>query len=153
MTTDRAALTALHLLLTWATMTGAAPAVGIAVFLAGWGGGAGAALATAAVGVPLTVGVLVLAGTPARSLVPLCGTARGRFGWAVAVLLLGTLGVPAGAGAYLAGVDLGSADVRVALTGVPYAVAAALFVADRWVRLAAVAVVATGVVYGGVIGR
>ncbi|MEU6486612.1 hypothetical protein [Streptomyces sp. NPDC046887] len=149
MTRDRAWLTALHLLLVWAAMTCAAPALGFSVMMAGWDGGSRAALVAAAVGVPLTVGLLVAAGTPAPGVVPLCATVHGRFGWAVAVFVLGTLGVLAGLAAYLAHVDLGSAGTRFALAGVPYAVAAALFVPDRWVRLGAVAVMAAAVLYAG----
>jgi hypothetical protein len=75
-----------------------------------------------------------------------------RLGWAALVFALGTLGVLAGLAAYSGDVDLGSAGTRVALTGVPYAVAAAFFVPSRWVRLGAVAALAAGVVYGGFTG-
>lgn len=103
-------------------------------------------------GVPLTVGLLALAGAPARTVVPLCGSAWQRLGWAVSVFVLGTLGVLAGLAAYGGGVDLGSASTRIVLTGAPYAVAAAFFVPNRWVRLGAVTVLAAGVVYGGFVG-
>ncbi|GGR70701.1 MULTISPECIES: hypothetical protein [Streptomyces] len=66
--------------------------------------------------------------------------------------VLGTLGVLAGPAAYDEGVSLGSADIRVALTGVPYAVAAAFFVPNRWVRLGATAALAAAVAYGAFIG-
>ncbi|MFF3662829.1 hypothetical protein [Streptomyces olivochromogenes] len=72
-----------------------------------------------------------------------------RLGWAVLVFVLGTLGVLA---AYSGGVGLGSAGIRIALTGVPYAVAAALFVPGRWLRLGAMAAPAAGAVYGGFVG-
>ncbi|MGW0765371.1 hypothetical protein [Streptomyces sp. NPDC002676] len=76
----------------------------------------------------------------------------GRGTGAALVFVLGTLGVLAGLAAYGGDVDLGSSSTRVALTGVPYAVAAAFFVPSRWVRLGAVAALAAGVVYGGFIG-
>ncbi|MGW2637943.1 hypothetical protein [Streptomyces sp. NPDC001348] len=87
-----------------------------------------------------------------RTVVPQCGSAAQRLGWAVLVFILGTLGDLAGVAAYGAGVDLGSAGTRIALTGLPYAVAAALFVPSRWVRLGALAVLAAAVAYGGFIG-
>ncbi|MFE7274765.1 hypothetical protein [Streptomyces sp. NPDC057623] len=152
MTSDRRGLAAVHLLLVWAMMTAAVPVLGFGVVMASWGGGTGAAVPTLAVGVPLSVGLLSMAGVPARSLVPLCGSVSGRLGWAVMVFVIGTLGVVAGLFAYGGDVDLGSAGTRVALTGVPYAVAAAFFVPSRWVRLGAVAVLAAGVVYGGFVG-
>jgi hypothetical protein len=75
-----------------------------------------------------------------------------RSGWAILVFVLGTLGVLAGLAAYGGDVDLGSAGTRIALTGVPYAVAAAFFVPGRWVRSGALVVLAAGVVYGGLVG-
>ncbi|MDO0935126.1 hypothetical protein QQY66_26930 [Streptomyces sp. DG2A-72] len=152
MTRDRGALTALHLLLVWATMTAAVPVLGFGLVVTGWSGGAGVAVLVFLLAVPLTVGLLATAGTPARTVVPLCDSAPGRLGWAALVFVLGTLGVLAGVAAYGGDVDLGSAGTRVALTGVPYAVAAAFFVPDRWVRLGAVAALAAGVVYGGFVG-
>ncbi|MEG8274990.1 hypothetical protein [Streptomyces sp. AHA2] len=130
----------------------AVPALGFALLAALWGGGSGAVAVVLAVGAPAAVGLLAVVGVPARSVVPLCGTARGRLGWAAAVFLLGTSGVAAGLLAYRAGVDLGGAGSRVALTGVPYAVAAALFVPGRWVRRGAVTALAAGVAYGGFAG-
>ncbi|MEU4153263.1 hypothetical protein [Streptomyces sp. NPDC026659] len=152
MMSDRRALTALHLFLVWALMAAAVPMLGLVLLASGWGGGAGAMGLVLALGVPVTVGVLVAAAGPARTVVPQCGSTRQRLGWAVSVFALGTLGVLAGLVAYDAGVDLGSADARIALVGVPYAVAAAFFVPSRWVRLGAVAVLVTSVAYGGFIG-
>ncbi|MFG3103608.1 hypothetical protein ACGFZL_24235 [Streptomyces sp. NPDC048182] len=100
------------------------------------GGGAGVQLPVLAVGVPLAVGMLMLAGTVARAVVPWCGTTARRLGWAVLVFTLGTIGVALGPAVYSRGVGLGSAEVRIALTGAAYAVAAALFVPSRWVRSA-----------------
>ncbi|MFE8949451.1 hypothetical protein [Streptomyces sp. NPDC007856] len=152
MTSGRRALTALHLFLVWATMAAALPALGFELVVTAWSGGAGAAVPVLGLGVPLMVGLLALAGIPAKTVVPLCGSVRRRLGWAALVFVLGTLGVLAGLAAYDGNVYLGSAGTRVALTGVPYAVAAALFVPSRWVRLGAVAVLAAGVGYGGFIG-
>jgi hypothetical protein len=100
----------------------------------------------------LAVGLLAAAATPARTVVPLCRAVPQRLGWAVLVFALGTLGVGAGLVAYGEGVDLGSAGARLTLTGVPYAVAAAFFVPNRWVRLGAVAMLAAAVAYGGFLG-
>ncbi|MER7468491.1 hypothetical protein [Streptomyces sp. NPDC097981] len=147
MTRDTRALTALHLLLVWAAMTAAVPALGAGLFVSAWAGGTAGIVPVFVIGVPLTVGLLAITGTPARTVVPLCTTAARRLGWAVLVFALGTLGTLAGLGAYTAGVDLGSAGARIALTGAPYAVAAALFVPDRWVRLGAVAALASAVAY------
>ncbi|WP_331765202.1 hypothetical protein OG747_51470 (plasmid) [Streptomyces sp. NBC_01384] len=152
MTSDRRALTALHLFLVWATMAAAMPTLGFGLLVTAWGGGAGAAAPVFALGVPLTVGLLATAGIPARTVVRLCGSVPQRLGWAVLVFVLGTLGVLAGLAAYGGDVDLGSAGTRIALTGVPYAVAAAFFVPSRWVRLGAVATLAAGVAYGGFVG-
>lgn len=148
----RGQLTALHLLLVWATMTAAVPVLGFGLLVTGWGGGTEAAVLAFVLGAPLTVGLLALAGISARTVVPLCGSVAGRLGWAVLVFFLGTVGVAAGLAAYGADVDLGSAGTRVALTGVPYAVAAAFFVPSRWVRLGAGAALATCVMYGGFLG-
>lgn len=152
MTSGRHALTALHLFLVWATMAAVVPALGFGLLVMGWGGGAGAAATFFVLGVPLTVALLATAGIPVRAVVPLCGSVRQRLGWAVLVFVLGTLGVLAGVAAYGGEVDLGSTGTRIALTGVPYAVAAAFFVPSRWVRLGAVAALAAGVVYGGFVG-
>ncbi|MDG5803738.1 hypothetical protein P9869_13860 [Streptomyces ossamyceticus] len=152
MTSGRGTLTVLHLLLVWATMAAAVPTLGVGLVMVGWGGGMGAAATALVFGVPLTVLLLATAGLPARTVVPMCDSARGRLGWAVLVFVLGTLGVLAGVAAYGAEVDLGSAGTRIALTGVPYAVAAAFLVTDRWVRLGATAVLVLGVVYGGFVG-
>lgn len=152
MTSGRGALTVVHLLLVWATMAVVVPMLGFGVVMTSWGGGPGAVAAVFALGMPLAVGLLAVAGVPARSVVPLCSSAARRFGWAVLVFVLGTLGVLAGVAAYGGDVDLGSAGTRVALTGAPYAVAAAFFVPSRWVRLGAVAALAVGVVYGGFVG-
>ncbi|MFC5674322.1 hypothetical protein [Streptomyces incanus] len=153
MTSGRGALTALHLFLVWATMTAAVPPLGFGLLVTAWGGGTGAAAPILALGVPLTVGLLATAGIPAQTVVPLCGSVPQRLGWAVLVFVLGTLGVLAGLAAYAGGVDLGSASTRIALTGAPYAVAAAFFVPGRWVRLGAVGALAAGVAYGGFVGR
>ncbi|MEV6795030.1 hypothetical protein AB0M87_24260 [Streptomyces sp. NPDC051320] len=152
MTSGRGALTALHLFLVWAVMTAVVPALGFGLLAAAWGGGAGALLLVLALGVPLTVALLTAAGQPAKTLVPLCGSPRRRWGWAVLVFVPGTIGVLAGLAAYGGDVDLGSAGARITLTGVPYAVAAAFFVPSRWVRSGALAVLAAGVAYGGYIG-
>ncbi|MFJ8467376.1 hypothetical protein [Streptomyces swartbergensis] len=152
MTSGRRALTALHLLLVWALMAAAVPMLGFGLVMAAWGGGEAATVPVVLLGVPLTVGLLATAGTPARTVVPLCGSVPRRLGWAASVFVLGTLGVLAGLAAYRGGVDLGSARTRIALTGAPYAVAAAFFVPNRWVRLGAVTVLAAAVVYGGFVG-
>ncbi|MFF7394679.1 hypothetical protein ACFZAE_40485 [Streptomyces scabiei] len=152
MTCGRGALTAFHLLLVWATMTAAVPILGFGLVMSGWGGGTGAAAWFFVLGVPLTVVLLATAGLPAGSVVPLCASTSRRYGWATLVFVLGTLGVLAGLVAYGSEVDLGSAGTRVALTGVPYAVAAAFFVPSRWVRLGGMAVLGAGVVYGGFVG-
>ncbi|MER7177457.1 hypothetical protein [Streptomyces mesophilus] len=133
-------------------MAAAVPALGLGVALSAWGGGAGEALLALAVGVPLTVVLLAVMGTPVRSVVPLCASASGRIAWAVLVFLLGTAGAITGVAAYGSDVDLGGAGMRFALTGLPYAVAAAFFVPSRWVRSGAVAAMAAGVVYGGFLG-
>jgi hypothetical protein len=133
-------------------MAAAVPVLGFGLLMAGWGGGAGATASAFALGVPLTVILLASAGLPARTVVPLCDSTPRRFGWAIQVFVLGTLGVLAGLAAYSEGVDLGSAGMRIALTGTPYAVAAAFFVPSRWVRLGAIAVLAACVVYGGLVG-
>ncbi|KUN09325.1 hypothetical protein AQI95_05770 [Streptomyces yokosukanensis] len=152
MKSGRGALTALHLFLVWATTAAVVPALGYGLVLTAWGGGTGAAVPVLALGVPLLVGLLAIAGIPARTVVPLCGSAPRRLGWAVLIFLLGTLGVLAGLAAYGGDVDLGSAGTRIALTGAPYAVAAALFVPSRWVRLGALAALAAAVAYGGFVG-
>ncbi|KUN18541.1 hypothetical protein AQJ11_34450 [Streptomyces corchorusii] len=161
MKSGRGALTALHLFLVWAAMATAVPAFGFELVMAAWGGAAdatdpvfavGSTTPVFAVGVPLMVGLLATAGIPVRTVVPLCGSMPKRLGWAVLVFALGTLGVLAGVAAYAEKVDLGSASTRIALTGVPYAVAAAFFVPSRWVRLGALAVLAGGVAYGGFVG-
>ncbi|WP_018546536.1 hypothetical protein [Streptomyces sp. LaPpAH-108] len=152
MTSDGRALTALHLFLVWALTAAAVPVLGFVLFASAWKGGAGAMGPVLALGVPLTVVALTVAALPARTVVPLCESPWRRLGWAVAVFGLGTLGVVAGLVAYGADVDLGSAGTRIALVGVPYAVAAAFFVPSRWVRLGAVAVLAAGVAYGSLIG-
>ncbi|GAP51713.1 uncharacterized protein SAZU_6586 [Streptomyces azureus] len=152
MTSGRRALTALHLLLVWATMAAAVPVLGFGLVMAAWGGGRGATAPVLLLGVPLTVGLLATTAAPARTVVPLCGSVPQRLGWAVSVFVLGTLGVLAGLAAYYGGVDLGGARTRIALAGAPYAVAAAFFVPNRRVRLGAVTVLAAGVVYGGFVG-
>lgn len=152
MTSGRGALTALHLFLVWATTAAAVPALGFGLLVTAWGGGAGAAVPIFVLSVPLTVGLLAVAGIPAKTVVPLCGSVPQRLGWATLVFVLGTLGVLAGLAVYAEDVDLGSAGTRIALTGAPYAVAAAFFIPNRWVRLGAVAVLAAGVAYGGFLG-
>ncbi|MFF0738996.1 hypothetical protein ACFYVL_01230 [Streptomyces sp. NPDC004111] len=152
MTSGRGALTALHLFLVWALMMVAMPVFGFGLLTSGWAGGTGMTVLLALLGVPLLVGTLSTTGVAVQTVVPMCGSAGRRMGWAVLVFILGTLGVLAGLAAYSKGVDLGSAGVRIALTGMPYAVAAALFVPGPWVRLGALAVVAAAVAYGGYIG-
>ncbi|MFF7858036.1 hypothetical protein [Streptomyces sp. NPDC007904] len=152
MTSDRKALTAFHLFVVWAVTAAAAPALGFALLVTAWGGGTGAAVPVVALSVPLMVGLLAVAGIPAKTVVPLCGSMPQRLGWASSVFVLGTLGVLAGLAAYAEDVDLGSASTRIALLGVPYAVAAAFFVPNRWVRLGAVAALGAGVAYGGFLG-
>ncbi|MEV6612986.1 hypothetical protein AB0N31_03660 [Streptomyces sp. NPDC051051] len=105
-----------------------------------------------ALSVPLTVGLLAMAGTPARTVVPLCGSVPQRLGWATLVFVLGTPGVLTGLAAHGEDVDLGGAGTRIASTGAPYAVAAAFFVPNRWVRLGAVAALAAGVACAGFVG-
>ncbi|MFE9927949.1 hypothetical protein [Streptomyces sp. NPDC005533] len=152
MKSDRGALTALHLSLVWAVTAAVVPALGVGLLFAAWDGGAGGLVGVLALGLPLAVGLLATAGIPARTVVPLCGSGRQRLGWAVLVFVLGTLGVLAGLLAYDQDVPLGSAGTRLALTGVPYAVAAAFFVPNRWVRVGAAAALATAVAYGGFAG-
>ncbi|MFF5471442.1 hypothetical protein [Streptomyces achromogenes] len=152
MTSDRGALTALHLLLVWALMTAAMPVLGIALLATAWSAGNGALVPALALGVPSAVALLSVAGAPARTVVPLCASVPKRLGWAALVFLLGTFGVLAGLAVYDDGVRLGSASTRVALTGAPYAVAAAFFVPNRWVRLGATAALAAAVAYGGFVG-
>lgn len=152
MKSGRGTLTALHLFLVWAMTAAVVPMLGFGLVASAWGGGAGATVPVFALVVPLTVGLLATAGLPVRSVVPLCGSAPQRLGWAVLVFVLGTLGVLAGLAAYGGDVDLGSASTRIALTGAPYAVAAAFFVPSRWVRLGALAVLAAGVAYAGFVG-
>lgn len=147
----RGALTVLHLLLVWATAAVVVPVLGFGLLVMGWGGGAAAAVLVLALGMPLTVGLLATAGIPG-TVVPWCDSVSRRLRWAVLVFVLGTLGVLAGLAAYSGDVDLGSAGTRIALTGLPYAVAAAFFVPSRWVRLGAVGALALGVVYGGFVG-
>lgn len=152
METGRGALTALHLFLVWVTMTAVGPTLGLGLVGAAWGGGVGATVPVFVLGASLMVGLLALAGLPARTVVPWCGSVPQRLGWAVLVFVLGTLGVLAGLAAYAGGTSLGSAGTRVALTGVPYTVAAAFFVPSRRVRLGALTVLAAGVVHGGFVG-
>ncbi|MGW4779928.1 hypothetical protein ACWEPA_25105 [Streptomyces filamentosus] len=152
MTGTRGALTALHLLLVWAATAALIPMIGFAVVASGWGGGIGAVIPVLAVGVPLMWVLLAMTALPVRTIVPMCGSLRQRLGWAALVFVLGTIGVLAGLGAYLQDVDLGSAGTRFALTGVPYALAAALFVPDWRVRLGTLAVLVCGVGYGVFVG-
>ncbi|MER5554639.1 hypothetical protein ABT001_23710 [Streptomyces sp. NPDC002793] len=152
MTSDRRALTALHLFLVWATTMIAVPVLGIGLMLVAWSGGSGASVPLVVLGLPAVVGLLALTGLPVRTVVPLCATGTRRLGWAVLVFAAGTLGVLAGLAAYGGDVDLGSPGVRFALTGVPYAVVAAFFVPSRWIRLGAAAVLVAGVAYGGFVG-
>lgn len=152
MTSGRGALTALHLFVVWAITATAVPALGFGLVAAAWGGGAGATVPVLALGAPMMVVLLAVAGLLVKDVVPLCGSVSRRLGWAVLVFVLGTLGVLSGLAAYSGDVDLGSSGTRIALTGVPYAVAAALFVPGRWVRSGALVVLAAGVVYGGFVG-
>ncbi|MEU8703093.1 hypothetical protein AB0C61_36665 [Streptomyces sp. NPDC048680] len=152
MTSGRGTLTALHLFLVWAAMAVTVPTLGFGLLVSAWGGGAGAALPVLVLGMPLVVGLLVTTGIPVRAVVPQCESLPRRLGWAAVVFFLGTLGVLAGLAAYGGDVDLGSAGTRFALTGVPYAVAAAFFVPGRWVRPGAVAALAAAVAYGGFVG-
>ncbi|WP_424217339.1 hypothetical protein ACN20G_35250 (plasmid) [Streptomyces sp. BI20] len=149
---DKGALTALHLLTVWGLMTAAGPALGFTVFAAGWGGGTGGMAIALALGVPVVVLLLTLVARSARNLIPTCASTGGRVRWAVAVFLLGTCGVVGGIAAYSKGVDLGSAGTRFALTGLPYTVAAALFVPGWWARAGALAVLTAGLLYGGAFG-
>ncbi|MET9959999.1 hypothetical protein ABZ128_13205 [Streptomyces sp. NPDC006326] len=152
MTRDKGLLAALHLFLVWAAMAATVPTLGGFLLVSAWAGGAGAAVAVFAVGATLAVGLLAVAGMPARTVLRWCGSRPQRLGRAVLVFVLGTLGVVAGLAAYSGGVDLGSGGTRIALTGVPYAVAAAFFVPSRWVRLGAVTALASAVAYGGFVG-
>ncbi len=148
----RGALTALHLLLVWAMTAAVVPTLGVGLAFAAWGGGAGGMVPVLALGLPLAVGLLAMAGLPARTVVPMCGSVRQRLGWAALVFILGTLGELAGLAAYSWDVPLGNASTRIALTGVPYAVAAAFFVPNRWVRVGAMATLAAAAAYGGLVG-
>ncbi|MFF2377846.1 hypothetical protein ACFVUW_26010 [Streptomyces xiamenensis] len=152
MTRGGRALTALHLLLVWAAMALAIPALGFGLLMAAWGSGAAAAAPVLLLGVALTMGLLVAVGVSARPVVPMCSSPPRRLGWAAVVFVLGTLGVLAGLAAYGGDVDMGTATTRVALTGLPYAVAAAFFVPSGWVRLGAVAALMAGVLYAGIVG-
>ncbi|MFF4713246.1 hypothetical protein ACFY2V_17900 [Streptomyces eurythermus] len=152
MTSDRGTQTALHLLLVWVLMAVAMPVLGFALLASAWTSGTGALVPVLALGVPLSVVLLFAAGAPVRTVVPLCASAPKRLGWAALVFVLGTLGVLAGLAVYDDGVRLGSASTRIALTGAPYAVAAAFFVPNRWVRLGATVALAAAVAYGGFIG-
>ena len=58
----RGALTALHLFLVWATMAAVVPMLGFGQVVSAWGGGAGATVPVFALGVPLAVGLLAMAG-------------------------------------------------------------------------------------------
>ncbi|MFD7863620.1 hypothetical protein [Streptomyces sp. NPDC059783] len=147
MTTGRGPRIALHLFLVWATMTPILSMLGFALVLAAWDGGAADTVPVLALGVPLAIGLLTLTGLPVADLCPMCGSASQRWGWAVLVFVLGTPGLLAGLAAYDQHVSLGSAGTRVALTGVPYVVAAALFVPSRPVRLGALASLVAAVVY------
>ncbi|MFE3121814.1 hypothetical protein ACFXHD_00140 [Streptomyces hydrogenans] len=138
----------LHLLLVWMTTAALMPAFGFMVLASGWGGGLGAAVPVFVVGVPLLLCLLAMTALPVRTIVPMCGSLPQRLGWAALVFVLGTFGVLAGLAAYSRDVELGSASARITLTGLPYALAAAFFIPDRWVRLGAVAVLGCGVVYG-----
>ncbi|GAA4836489.1 hypothetical protein GCM10023235_09240 [Kitasatospora terrestris] len=132
-------------------MAAAVPALGFGLVLAAWGGGAVAALLVLALGVAAAVGLLVAAYLPLRGTAPRYDTTTGILGRALPVFALGTFGVLAGVAAYTSHVDLGSADTRIALTGAPYAFAAAFFVPSRPVRLGAAAVLAAAVAYGGLV--
>lgn len=106
------------------------------------------ALVTQLVGGAVTVTVLAATGLVVRTVVPLCGTTRGLIGWAVAVFAGGTLGSIAGLTAWTTDeFDLGSADVRIALTGIPYALTAAFFIPGRAIRLASAAALAGTVAF------
>ncbi|MFI8305113.1 hypothetical protein ACIF80_16995 [Streptomyces sp. NPDC085927] len=74
-------------------MTAAVPTLGFGLLMTAWAGGAGAAVPLFALSLPLTVGLLSMAGTPARTVIPLCGSVSQRLGWAVLVFVLGTLGI------------------------------------------------------------
>ncbi|MDQ0791686.1 hypothetical protein [Streptomyces sp. B1I3] len=143
---------ALHLFLVWAITAAAVPALAFGLVASAWGGGAGATVPVLLLGVPLVVGLLAMAGSPVRTVVPFCRSAPQRLAWAVLVFVLGTLGVLVGLAAYGGNVDLGNGSTRIALTGVPYVVAAAFFVPSRWVRLGALTVLAAGVAYGAFVG-
>jgi hypothetical protein len=144
-TTSRqpSALVAVHLLLVWLIGATTAPALGFATLGAAWGGGTGGGLATLLVGGAVTVTVLAATGLVVRGVVPLCATTRGLIGWAVTVFVGGTLGAIAGLAAWTTDeFDMGGADMRIALTGAPYALTAAFFIPGRAVRLASAAALA-----------
>ncbi|MEV6397064.1 hypothetical protein AB0M39_20130 [Streptomyces sp. NPDC051907] len=131
-----AARTAGHLLLVWIVGAALAPALGFATVGAVWVGGPGATLAVLLVGGLLSIAALAATGLVVRDVVPLCATARGLMGWAATVLVGGTLGALGGFAAWTTDeFDLGGADMRIALSGLPYAVVAAFFVPSRSVRL------------------
>ncbi|MFG2824002.1 hypothetical protein ACGFX4_31810 [Kitasatospora sp. NPDC048365] len=144
-------LTAAHLLLVWATMAAAVPALGFGLVIAAWGGGGAAAVLVLALGVAAAVGLLAVAHLPLRGTVPRYDTTTGILGRALPVFALGTFGVLTGVAACSSHVDLGSAGTRIALTGAPYAFAAAFFVPSRPVRLGAAAVLAAAVAYAGLV--
>ncbi|MFE5829266.1 hypothetical protein ACFQ67_17960 [Streptomyces sp. NPDC056488] len=148
MTGDRGTLTALHLLLVWATTAGLMPFFGFALLASSWGGGLGATVPVFAVGVPVMLGLLAITALPVRTIVPMCGSLPQRLGWAALVFILGTIGVLAGLAVYSQGISLGSTNTRIALTGAPYTLAAAFFVPDRRVRLGALTLLASGTVCG-----
>ncbi|MEU8823446.1 hypothetical protein [Streptomyces sp. NPDC048636] len=118
--------------------------------LAPWWGRstAGALVASGAVALAV-VTALAYGVVPVRRAVPICRTARGRWGWAVVVFCGGTAGLMAGAGARRAGaLDVGGALSRAALCGVPYALVAAVFIPGVAVRLVSGVALLGVVAYG-----
>ncbi|WP_051450929.1 hypothetical protein [Actinospica robiniae] len=122
----------------WALTAAAVPPLGLAIFIAGWGGGVGAmllALLAALVGVTL---VIAAAAQPGRVLIPSGDTWGGRLRWAGSVCLLGTLLIAVGG--FLWHRDpapFGNALVRTGLIGCAYALAAAARTRTNVLRSAA----------------
>ncbi|MFF9022184.1 hypothetical protein [Streptomyces eurythermus] len=72
------------------------PVLGIVLPATAWAAGNRALVPVLTVGVPLSLVLLFAAGTPVRTVVPLCASAPKRLGWASRVFVLGALGVLAG---------------------------------------------------------
>lgn len=133
MKSSKATLVALHLFLIWVLMAFAAPILGLALLGIAWDGGA-AAFMVLLVMLAVVLGLLNLIGLLVDGVVPLSGSAPRRLSWSVLVLVLGSLGLYAGA-TLLGRVGPSGGFVSIARAGLPYALAAALLVPNRWPRL------------------